>query len=35
MPRTVRAGDSVGLLALVVTLGIVAWARRANAKGKP
>lgn len=33
IPITVRAEESVGLITLLFTLGIVAWARRANARG--
>jgi hypothetical protein len=32
IPRVIRFDESVGLITLLVTLGILAWAKRANAK---
>ena len=32
-PFVIRLEESVGLVTLLVALGIVAWLRRANAKG--
>ncbi len=33
IPRAIRFDESVGLVTLLVTLGILAWAKRANARG--
>ncbi len=33
IPAVIRFDESVGLITLLVTLGILAWAKRANAKG--
>lgn len=33
IPRVIRFDESVGLITLLVTLGILAWVKRANAKG--
>lgn len=33
IPTVIRFDESVGLITLLVTLGILAWAKRANAKG--
>lgn len=33
IPSVIRFDESVGLITLLVTLGILAWAKRANEKG--
>ena len=33
IPRVIRFDESVGLITLLVALGVLAWAKRANAKG--
>lgn len=33
IPTAIRFDESVGLITLLVTLGILAWVKRANAKG--
>ena len=33
IPTVIRFDESVGLITLLVTLGILAWVKRANAKG--
>lgn len=33
IPRVIRFNESVGLITLLVTLSVLAWAKRANAKG--
>ena len=33
IPTVIRFDESVGLITLLVTLGVLAWAKRANAKG--
>ena len=33
IPRVIRFDESVGLITLLVTLGILAWVKRANARG--
>lgn len=33
IPRVTRFDESVGLITLLVTLSILAWVKRANAKG--
>ena len=33
IPTAIRFDESVGLITLLVTLGVLAWVKRANAKG--